>query len=92
MHMLQRVFSTTQHSAISLKSMRELSMLSNDSQSIIVGVAMILVLEWVTQDTSVKRTPLTFTGLTRDTSSQNGERRTRIACRTIVGALPACVC
>ena len=35
-------------------------MLSNDSQSIIVGVAMILVLEWVRQDTSVKRAQCTL--------------------------------
>ena len=51
--MLQCVLSTTQHSSTCLTSMRELSMLGNDSQSIIVGVAMILVLEWVTQDASV---------------------------------------
>ena len=33
--------------------MMGLSMLGHDSQSIIVGVAMILVLEWVTQDACV---------------------------------------
>ena len=47
--MLHCVFSTTQHSPTCPDVHGALSMLINDSQSIIVGVAMILVLEWVTQ-------------------------------------------